>query len=80
MTGDEGGDPGDNGTATDERNVHGDPLRPCSTDPMTGALRDGSCHALRRDPGRHEVCAVMTDEFLEYRRAQATTSSPRGRR
>lgn len=64
MTSDNGDDP------ADERNVHGDPLEPCSTDPMTGALRDGSCHALRRDPGRHEVCAVMTDEFLEYSRAQ----------
>jgi uncharacterized protein (DUF2237 family) len=54
----------------DERNVHGEPLEPCSTDPMTGALRDGECHALVRDPGRHEVCAVMTETFLEYSRAQ----------
>ncbi len=54
----------------DERNVLGDPLEPCSTDPMTGALRDGECHALLRDPGRHEVCAVMTEAFLEYSRAQ----------
>ena len=37
---------------------------------MTGALRDGDCHALPRDPGRHEVCAVMTEAFLEYSRAQ----------
>lgn len=61
-----------NGTrpeATD-RNVHGDPLEPCSHDPETGVLRDGHCRALRRDPGRHEVCAVMTDEFLAYSREQ----------
>ncbi|MFB6206622.1 MAG: DUF2237 family protein [Haloglomus sp.] len=63
----------------DERNVHGEPLEPCSTDPMTGALRDGECHALVRDPGRHEVCAVMTEEFLQYTRAQGndlTTPRP----
>lgn len=57
------------GTAT-ERNVHGEPLEPCSRDPETGALRDGHCRALDRDPGRHEVCAVMTDAFLQYSKAQ----------
>lgn len=54
----------------DERNVHGDPLQPCGTDPPTGVLRDGECHALVRDPGRHEVCAVMTEGFLEFSRAR----------
>lgn len=53
-----------------EENVRGEPLAPCSTDPVTGALRDGECHALDRDPGRHEVCAVMTEAFLSYSRAQ----------
>jgi uncharacterized protein (DUF2237 family) len=51
----------------DERNVLGEPLAPCSSDPETGVLRDGDCHALPdRDPGRHEVCAVMTERFLEF--------------
>lgn len=53
-----------------ERNVLGDPLVPCSHDPETGYLRDGHCRHFRRDPGRHEVCAVVTEEFLEYSRAQ----------
>jgi uncharacterized protein (DUF2237 family) len=62
---------GENGTEpSDERNVHGEPLEPCGRDPETGVLRDGVCHEMARDPGRHEVCAVMTDEFLEYSRAQ----------
>jgi len=64
----------------DEENVLGEPLAPCSTDPVTGALRDGDCHALDRDPGRHEVCAVMTEEFLSYTRARGndlTTPRPR---
>lgn len=53
-----------------ERNVLGDPLEPCGTDPETGFLRDGHCRHLRRDPGRHEVCAVVTDEFLSFSKRQ----------
>ena len=53
-------------TDHDDRNVHGDPLEPCCTDPATGALRDGFCRRLDRDPGRHELCAVVTDEFLTF--------------
>ncbi|WP_253737797.1 DUF2237 family protein [Halohasta salina] len=56
--------------STDERNVLGEPLDPCSTAPETGFLRDGHCRHLDRDPGRHEICAVMTQEFLEYSREQ----------
>lgn len=55
---------------SDDTNVLGDPLEPCSTAPETGFLRDGHCRPLERDPGRHEVCAVMTQEFLEYSRKQ----------
>lgn len=53
-----------------ERNVRGEPLEPCGTDPETGYLRDGHCRHLRRDPGRHEVCAVVTEAFLSFSRAQ----------
>ena len=56
--------------ATDELNVRGEPLEPCSKVPETGFLRDGNCRHLERDPGRHELCAVMTQEFLEYSREQ----------
>jgi hypothetical protein len=63
--------PSENGTGPgDEHNVHGEPLQPCGTDPETGVRRDGICHALDRDPGRHEVCAVMTGEFLRYSKRQ----------
>ncbi|PSQ40250.1 DUF2237 domain-containing protein [Halobacteriales archaeon SW_5_70_135] len=54
----------------DERNVLGEPLSPCGHDPETGSLRDGHCRHLRRDPGRHEVCAVTTEAFLAYSRSQ----------
>ena len=53
-----------------QQNVLGTALEPCSTDPETGFLRDGNCTAVHRDPGRHEVCAVMTEEFLHFSKAQ----------
>ncbi|MFC7229574.1 DUF2237 domain-containing protein [Salinirubellus salinus] len=61
--------PDADGTDAD-RNVLGGPLEPCGTDPVTGYLRDGHCRHLRRDPGRHEVCAVLTDEFLQFSKAR----------
>jgi uncharacterized protein (DUF2237 family) len=63
----------------DDRNVLGEPLEPCSTDPETGYLRDGHCRALYRDPGRHEVCAELTEAFLTFTAAQGndlTTPRP----
>lgn len=53
-----------------DRNVHGDPLAPCSDDPKTGFRRDGCCHTDNRDDGRHELCAAVTEEFLEFSRAR----------
>jgi uncharacterized protein (DUF2237 family) len=47
-------------------NVLGDELQPCSTDPLTGFFRNGSCDSCTEDQGSHTVCAVMTDEFLAY--------------
>lgn len=52
-----------------ERNVFGDELEPCSTNPLTGWLRDGSCRTDVRDRGSHTICAVMTREFLEHQRS-----------
>lgn len=47
-------------------NVLGTELAPCSTDPMTGFFRNGSCDTCAQDNGSHTVCAVMTSEFLAY--------------
>ena len=52
-----------------ERNVLGEPLEPCSTDPMTGFHRDGTCTCGPEDAGLHAVCAVMTEEFLAQQKA-----------
>ena len=51
-----------------ERNVRGEELAPCSTDPTTGFERDGCCGTHPDDYGRHELCAVMTEEFLAFSR------------
>ncbi len=56
----------DGGTA--ERNVLGDPLEPCGTDPLTGFFRDGCCSTGPEDLGSHTICAVVTAEFLEHQR------------
>lgn len=48
------------------KNVLGGDLTACSTDPMTGWLRDGCCNTDAGDTGVHTVCAVMTTEFLEF--------------
>ena len=60
------------GTSSDgeERNLLGTELATCSADPETGYLRDGYCRDLRRDPGRHEICAVLTEAFLQYSKAR----------
>lgn len=57
-------------TTPDDRNVFGDPLEPCSGGPETGFLRDGCCRRVEGDHGRHEICAVVTDAFLDFSLAQ----------
>jgi hypothetical protein len=54
----------------EERNVLGTPLVPCSEDPETGYLRDGCCRHVPGDAGRHELCAVVTEAFLQFSRAR----------
>lgn len=50
----------------DPINVLGDPLEPCSTDPVTGYFRDGACNTCAEDQGSHTVCAILTKEFLAF--------------
>jgi uncharacterized protein (DUF2237 family) len=59
-------------------NVLGEPLKPCSFDPMTGFFRDGCCNTGPADRGRHTVCAKMTAEFLAFSKARGNDlSTPR---
>ncbi|MEK9782890.1 MAG: DUF2237 domain-containing protein [Flavobacteriales bacterium] len=53
-----------------EKNVFGEVLEICCTQPMTGYFRDGLCRTIAQDTGTHTVCAVMTDEFLRFSAAQ----------
>ena len=52
------------------RNVLGQPLVPCSHDPMTGFFRDGCCRTREDDTGSHVVCARVTQAFLAFTRAR----------
>ncbi|MAY81572.1 MAG: hypothetical protein CL930_12410 [Deltaproteobacteria bacterium] len=47
-------------------NVLGTPIKPCSTEPMTGWFRDGCCNTDENDHGSHTVCCRVTMPFLEY--------------
>jgi len=47
-------------------NVLGGELECCCNDPKTGFYRDGYCRTGAQDQGLHVVCAVMTEEFLQY--------------
>ena len=49
-----------------EKNVFGEELEICCTNPMTGYFRDGSCRTINEDTGTHTVCAIMTEEFLNF--------------
>ena len=49
-----------------QKNVFGEPLEPCSNDPLTGWFRDGCCNTDKNDRGVHTVCAKVTDEFLQW--------------
>jgi hypothetical protein len=52
-----------------ERNVLGDELQECGTDPLTGFYRNGCCSTGPEDAGSHTVCAVVTREFLDHQRS-----------
>lgn len=61
-----------------QRNVLGQRLIPCSSDPMTGFFRDGCCHTSPQDMGLHTVCALMDADFLAFsKQAGNDLSTPR---
>jgi uncharacterized protein len=48
------------------KNVLGEPLVPCSLDPVTGYYRDGCCNTGPLDIGRHVVCVRVNAAFLAF--------------
>jgi len=62
------------------QNVFGEALITCSNDPLTGFYRDGCCKTGEADVGKHTVCAVMTESFLEFTKQQGNDlSTPKTR-
>ncbi|WP_395167643.1 DUF2237 family protein [Francisella salimarina] len=51
---------------SEQKNVLGGILKSCCLEPKTGFYRDGFCRTDNHDHGLHVVCAIMTEEFLEY--------------
>ncbi len=64
-----------------ELNVLGEPLEPCSSDPLTGFFRTRYCAAGPDSSAVHLVCIEATDEFLAFSRSAGNDLTPRrGRR
>lgn len=60
------------------KNILGEDLVPCSMEPLTGFYRDGCCRTGQGDHGVHTVCAVVTQDFLEFSKAKGNDlSTPR---
>jgi len=47
-------------------NVLGEPLDCCCKAPLTGFYRDGYCKTGTNDIGRHVICALITNQFLQF--------------
>jgi len=62
-------------TKMKELNVLGTPLKSCSTSPMTGFFRDGSCRTCHEDTGIHTACVVLTEQFLQFSKSRGNDLS-----
>ena len=59
-------------------NVYDEPLDVCNDNPVSGFFRDGCCNTSDKDFGSHTVCVQLTEEFLEFSKAQGNDlSTPR---
>ncbi|TDL99534.1 MAG: DUF2237 domain-containing protein [Flavobacteriaceae bacterium] len=61
------------------KNIFGEPLQGCCSNPMTGFYRDGFCRTSDEDFGKHTVCAIMTEDFLAFSKQRGndlSTSRP----
>ena len=51
------------------KNIFGEPLITCSTNPLTGYFRNGCCDTDESDLGMHTVCVVVNQDFLLFSKA-----------
>ena len=52
------------------KNILGTELKLCCNEPKTGYFRDGYCSTAAQDYGTHVVCALITDEFLQFTKSR----------
>ena len=53
-----------------KKNILGTALQSCSLNPKTGFYRDGFCASGPEDSGVHVVCALMTQDFLQFSKSR----------
>ncbi len=58
-----------------ELNILGTPLKPCCNDPAIGYFRDGFCRTIQEDSGTHILCAIITQEFLDFTKSRGNNLS-----
>lgn len=59
----------------ESKNIFGEALISCSHSPVTGFYRNGCCDTGSDDAGVHTVCAIMTNEFLEFSKSRGNDLS-----
>lgn len=59
----------------ESKNIFGEPLIPCSSDPLTGFYRNSCCDTGPDDHSVHSVCVVLTEEFLLFSKNQGNDLS-----
>lgn len=57
------------------KNVLGGVLQSCCFAPKTGFYRDGFCKTGEEDQGTHVVCAILTEEFLQFTKSRGNDLS-----
>lgn len=62
-------------TSITPKNVLGNLLIGCCTDPMTGYFRDGYCRTASSDQGTHVICAIINDDFLAFTKSRGNDLS-----
>lgn len=58
-----------------QKNVLGGDLQSCCNELETGFYRNGRCETDDHDIGMHTVCAKITQEFLDYSKANGNDLS-----
>lgn len=51
-----------------KKNILNTDLKCCCCNRLTGFFRDGYCRSSEMDYGNHLICAIITNDFLEFSR------------